>query len=310
MEKQQIVNEIHRSARKNFKRRSVVLKGIDDLWQADLIDLQKLHTINKGNKYILTVIDTFSKYAWCIPIKSKIKTAVKNAFELIMKTTKRRPRNLQTDLGKEFYNNEFDAYLKFMKIHHYSTYSIKKASIVERLIKTLKIKLYKYFSFIGNYKWVGKPLDDIVKAYNHTVHRTTKFKPIDVDSNNEKEVKKNILNSQSNVYKSKLNKFNIGDRVRISKYKSTFSKGYTPNWSTELFTIKHVNHTQPVTYHIEDQRKNIILGTFYEEELQKTKYPDIYLIEKVIKKKGSKLFVKWLGLSDSENSWIDIKAIV
>jgi hypothetical protein len=108
----------------------------------------------------------------------------------------------------------------------------------------------------------------------------------------------------------KLNKFNVGDYVRISKYKSVFHKGYTPNWSTELFTIKHVNRTQPVTYHIQDQRKNTILGTFYEEELQKTKYPNVYLVEKVIRKKGRKLYVKWLGLSDSENSWIDKNAIV
>lgn len=309
MTKEQIVNEIHRSARKNFKRRSVVLKGIDDLWQADLIDMQKFHTVNKGYKYILIVIDTFSKYAWCIPIKSKSKTEVKNAFDLIIKSSIRKPKNLQTDFGKEFYNNEFNCYLKSLKVNHYSTYSIKKASIVERLIKTIKFKLYKYFSLIGNYKWVGKPLDDIIKFYNKTIHRTTGFKPFAVNHDNEIQVSKNIEKSQSNL-RYKLNKFNVGDYVRISKYKSVFHKGYTPNWSTELFTIKHVNRTQPVTYHIQDQRKNTILGTFYEEELQKTKYPNVYLVEKVIRKKGRKLYVKWLGLSDSENSWIDKNAIV
>jgi hypothetical protein len=309
MTKEQIVNEIHRSARKNFKRRSVVLKGIDDLWQADLIDIQKYHTVNKGYKYILIVIDTFSKYAWCIPIKSKTKTEVKNAFDLIIKSSIRKPKNLQTDFGKEFYNNEFNCYLKSLKVNHYSTYSIKKASIVERLIKTIKFKLYKYFSLIGNYKWVGKPLDDIIKFYNLTVHRTTKFKPVDVNFDNEIQVIKNIEKSQPNL-RYKLNKFNVGDCVRISKYKSAFHKGYTPNWSTELFTIKHVNRTQPVTYHIQDQRKNTILGTFYEEELLNTKYPNVYLVEKVIRKKGRKLYVKWLGLSESENSWIDKNAIV
>lgn len=309
MIKQQIVNEIHRSARRNFKRRSVVLKGIDDLWQADLIDLQKLHTLNRGYKYILTVIDTFSKYAWCTPIKSKTKMEVKNAFELIIKTSKRRPKNLQTDLGKEFYNNVFDCYLKSLKVNHYSTYSIKKASIVERFIKTLKFKLYKYFSLVGNYKWVGKPLDDVLKSYNQTVHSTTKFRPVDINIDNEIQVSKNIEKSQPNL-PYKLNKFNIGDCVRISKYKSVFNKGYTPNWSTELFTIKHVNRTQPVTYHIQDQRRNTILGTFYEEELLKTNHPNVYLVEKVIKKKGRKLYVKWLGLNDSENSWIDKSAVV
>lgn len=309
MAKEQVVNEIHRSARKNFKRRAVILKGIDDLWQADLIDLQKLQTVNKGYKYILVVIDTFSKYTWCIPTKSKTQTEVKNAFALIVKSAKRVPKNLQTDFGKEFYNDQFDRYVKSLKINHYSSYSIKKASIVERVIKTLKNKLYKYFSFIGNYKWLGKPLDDIVRSYNQTMHSTTKFRPIEVNRNNEAEVKINIDKKQCNR-RFKLNKFNVGDRVRISKYKSLFHKGYTPNWSTELFTIKTVNDTRPVTYHIEDQRKNTILGTFYEQELQKTKYPDVYLIEKVIKKRGKKLYVKWLGLNDSENSWIDKDAIV
>jgi hypothetical protein len=249
MTKEQIVNEIHRSARKNYRRRPVILKEIDDLWQADLLDLQKFHTFNKGYKYILVVIDAFSKYAWCVPSKSKTKTEIKNAFEKIIKSYKRIPDNLQTDFGTEFYNNEFERFLISKNINHYSTYSVKKASIVERLIKTLKGKLFRYFSFIGNYKWVGKPLDDIVQSYNQTVHRTTKFKPDAVNSENEKEVMENIIKSQ-NYLQKKSNKFNVGDRVRISKYKSVFRKGYTPNWSTELFTIKKVNNTHPITYHI------------------------------------------------------------
>lgn len=309
MVKEQVVNEIHRSARKNFKRRKVILKGIDDLWQADLIDLQNLQTVNKGYKYILVVIDAFSKYAWCVPTKTKSKTEIKNKLEQIIKSTNRVPNNVQTDFGKEFYNDEFDCYMKSLNINHYSTYSVKKASIVERLIKTLKTKLYKYFSLIGNYKWVGKPLDDLVNSYNQTIHRTTKFKPNDVNLDTEAKVMENIQKAQS-IQDFKLNKFRIGDCVRISKYKGVFHKGYTPNWSTELFTIKKVNKTHPITYHIEDQRKNKILGTFYEQELQKSKYPDVYLIEKIIKRKGEKMFVKWLGLNDSENSWIDRNAIV
>lgn len=309
MTKEQIVNEIHRSARKNYRRRPVILKEIDDLWQADLLDLQKFHTFNKGYKYILVVIDAFSKYAWCVPSKSKTKTEIKNAFEKIIKSYKRIPVNLQTDFGTEFYNNEFERFLISKNINHYSTYSVKKASIVERLIKTLKGKLFRYFSFIGNYKWVGKPLDDILQSYNQTVHRTTKFKPSAVNSENEKEVMENIIKSQ-NYLQKKSNKFNVGDRVRISKYKSVFRKGYTPNWSTELFTIKKVNNTHPITYHIEDLKKNPILGTFYEQELQKTQCPNIYLIEKIIKKKGKKMYVKWLGLDNSENTWIHRDDIV
>lgn len=308
MSKLQVVNEIHRSARKNFQRRNVILKGIGDLWQADLIDLQGYAKSNKGFKYVLTVIDAFSKFAWTTPLKTKEKREVKLAMDGILRNSSA-PKNLQTDFGKEFYNNEFEHLMKSYKINHYSTFSTKKASIVERLIRTLKSKLYKYFSLSGKYKWIGKPLNDIVYTYNNSVHRTIKYKPKDVNKINESIVKQNIKNTQCKVMKTK-NKFKVGEFVRISKFKAQFQKGYTPNWSTEIFAIKKINSTVPNTYIIEDQRKQPILGSFYEQELQKVKYPNLYLVEKVLKKKGNKLYVKWLGLNDSENSWIDKQSVV
>lgn len=307
MSKQQVVDEIHKGARKNFNRRCVILKGIDDLWQGDLIDMQKHAKDNKGFKYILVVIDAFSKYAWCVPVKSKTKLEITHAFESILKRG-RIPSNLQTDFGKEFYNDLFQLLMKTYKINHYSTYSTKKASIVERLIRTIKNKLYKYFSLVGKYTWIGVPLNNIVDLYNNTVHRTIKHKPKDVNVRNQAIVMQNIKCSTKPIIKKV--KYKIGDHVRISKYKGDFQKGYTPNWSTEIFKVIKVNNTIPVTYKIEDQRKQLILGSFYEQELQKTKFPDVYLVEKVLKKKGNKLFVKWLGLSSNENSWIDKKAIV
>lgn len=311
MTKQQIVNEIHKQARRNFLRRPVILKGIDDLWQADLIDMQNLRKYNKGFNYILVVIDCFSKYAWTVPIKSKNKICVTNAFESILYSSHRKPVNLQTDLGTEFYNNTFKILMKTNNINHYSTFSTKKASIVERLIKTIKNKLYKCFSLNGSYHWLGL-LEVVLKTYNNTKHRTIKYKPINVDKSNEYLIKENIKKTYKYISakSERTPKFKVGDYVRISKYKQHFEKGYTPNWSTELFTIKNIKNTVPVTYHLEDQRKHTILGTFYEHELQKTSYPDVYLIEKVLKKKGNKLFVKWLGLSNDENSWIEKTAIL
>lgn len=308
MSKQEIVNEIHRNARKNFRRCPVILKGINDLWQADLIDMQKFSAVNNGHKYILVVVDCFTKYAWVVAVKTKKKVEIMQAFEKIM-ASGHIPVNLQTDMGKEFYNDVFLQLTKAKHINHYSTYSTKKASIVERLIRTLKGKLYKHFSLLGNYKWIGKPLNNIVKTYNETVHRTTKFKPSDVNCTNEHVVRENILKIQNKSILKKI-KLKIGDCVRISKHKSAFKKGFTPNWSTELFKIVKVKNTTPVTYHIEDSYKNIILGSFYEQELQKTCHPDVYLIEKIIRRKGNKLFVKWLGLSEAENSWIHKNALV
>ena len=101
----------------------------------------------------------------------------------------------------------------------------------------------------------------------------------------------------------------MGDKVRISKIKQIFEKGYTPNWSTEIFTITRVARTNPVTYHLEDYYDQPVSGGFYESEIQKTFYPEIYLVEKVLKKKGERAYVKWLGLGSEHNSWIDKKEI-
>lgn len=309
MSKQDIVNEIHKAARRNFYRRSTVIKEIDDLWQADLMDLQKYSKFNKGYKYILVVIDALSKYVWTIPLKLKAKNCVTIAMQNILSKSGRKPKNLQTDLGTEFYNDNFKQLVKKYKINHYSTYSIKKASIVERVIRTIKSRLYKLFSLHGQYQWFGINLDSVVQHYNNTIHRITKFKPRDVNKFNEVLVRSNIIRMQKQKLSPRF-KFNVGDHVRISKYKGEFYKGYTPNWSTEIFRVVKVNQTNPETYQIEDKHKQIILGSFYGYELQKTKFPDIYLIEKVLKRKGNKLFVKWLGLNNEENSWIDKTELV
>lgn len=309
MSKEQVVKEIHRPARRNFQRRSVILKGINDLWQADLMDMKSLKKYNNGYAYILTIIDCFTKFAWALPLKTKSKQEVVERFNIIIQTSGP-PNNLQTDRGTEFYNKPFQELMDKLGINHYSTYSTKKASIVERLIRTLKNKLHASFSYNGNYKWVGKCLENVLHSYNNTTHSITKYRPVDVNTDSENIVKYNIIKFNNKRTKLSKKNFKIGDSVRISKYKSSFDKGYTPNWSTEIFTINAVNKTAPVTYHIQDQRQQPISGSFYQEELQKTNNPNVYLIEKVIRKKGDKLFVKWLGLSNRENSWVNKSSIV
>lgn len=303
MSKNSVVNEIHKNARVNFPRRHVVMRDIDDLWQADLIDMKSLSKQNSGYKYILVIIDTFSKYAWAFPLKFKNKDQVSKAFESILKKG-RIPKNLQTDFGTEFYNENFKTIVKKFNINHYSTYSTKKASIVERLIRTLKNKMYKQFSFQGNYTWIKGVLEEIVENYNTSKHRTIGLSPNEVNENNKKLILQRFnVGKQLKILKKR--NLKVGDFVRISKYKGVFEKGYTPNWSTEIFRIKKVQKTNPVTYLIEDAKHQPILGSFYAEELQKTENPNVYLIEKVLKRKGNKIFVKWLGFPSSENSWID-----
>lgn len=300
--KTEVVNELHRPARKNYKRRRVILKGLYDLFQADLVEMIPYSKFNRGYRYILIVINAFSKYVWAYPLKTKTGSDVTNAMKELLLSLKNTPKNLQTDMGKEFYNKQFGNLMKTFNINHYSSYSNIKSSIVERVNRTLKNIMWKEFSLKGSYKWLDL-IAEVVQRYNTTKHRTTGFKPVDVNRKNEKI----ILGTAYNYIKTvdpKIRKFKNKDHVRISKHREAFTKGYTPNWSTEIFTIAKVKLTNPTTYILKDSRNQEIMGGFYEQELQKVKHPDIYLVEKVLKRRGQKVFVKWLGLDNTHNSWI------
>ncbi|XP_049818037.1 uncharacterized protein LOC126264375 [Aethina tumida] len=155
--------------------------------------------------------------------------------------------------------------------------------------------------FQGNYKWL-KILPEIVLKYNSTKHTTIGMKPIDVTTKNEQPLLKTAFN-HIKIYRG--SKFKVGDKVRVSKYREAFNKGYTPNWSNEIFTVEKVNLTHPTTYILQDDHQDRIMGGFYEHELQLAKYPDIYLVEKVLKRKGNKAYVKWFGLPTNQNSWVN-----
>lgn len=310
--KEQIVREIHRGARKNFPRRSYVMRGINDTFQADLIEMIPWASQNRGHRYILMVIDVFSKRAWAKALKNKTGAEVTQAMAAIFKSNPNNiPRNLNTDQGKEFYNAQFQQLMQKHGINHYSTYSTKKASIVERLNRTIMTRLWRLFNLQGSHKWLDN-LQPIIESYNTTKHRTIKMRPIDVNESNKAQLlrtayKSNQTLTTENIYNKK---FNVDDYVRISKYKSLFEKGYTPNWSTEIFRIVKVKPTEPITYHLADLNGERIKGCFYEHELQKTKNTDVYLVEKIIKRKGNKVLVKWLGFDESHNSWINASDVL
>ncbi|KAF4529737.1 hypothetical protein B566_EDAN017889 [Ephemera danica] len=304
--KTKIVEQLYKAARKNFKRRHVVVKGHGDLYQADLIDLQLYGKYNKGNKYILVVIDTFTKMLYVEPLKDKSAIVVADAMQKIIN---RAPKfkNLQSDDGKGFFNSKFNALMKQNSINHYSTFTVMKAQMAERVIRTLKTKLWKKFNINGNYVWLNE-LPSVVKEYNHTVHSKTKMRPIDVKKRDEKRLLGTVF--KQNYINKKSAKFQEGDHVRVSKYRHIFSKGYLPLWSTEIFRIRRVQKTTPHTYLLESLNKEPILGSFYGEQLQRTDMIDDYLVEKVIRlirKKNSEYLVKWLGFDESHNAWIKAK---
>lgn len=300
--KQDLVNELHKSARKNFRRRRVIVLGLNDLFQADLIEMIKYSRMNKGFKYILVVINVFSKYVWCEAVKSKKAEDVASAMRKILEQSKTPPKHMQTDLGREFYNKIFEKLMNDMGIKHYSTYSNLKASVVERVNRTLKNKMWKQFSMQGNYKWLNI-LPKIVEDYNNSVHRTIGMKPKDVNEKNEKHLFETIY-SNIKMIDPKRPKYKVNDLVRISKYREFFSKSYTPNWSNEIFKVVEVKKTNPTTYILEDSEGHRIKGGFYPEEINKVTHPNVYLVEKILRKKGKNVFVKWLGLSNKHNSWI------
>lgn len=302
-EKLQLVKELHKPIRKNFQRRRTIIKGLDDLWQIDLIEMGRFTSSNKKFRYILVVIDCFSKYVWCRALKTKSALDVTRAFESILKEgVVRCPRNVQSDQGKEFFNTNFNQLMKKYNINHYNTFSSMKASMAERVIRTLKEKLFKHFTLNGSHKWIDV-LSKITSVYNNTTHSTIKMKPIDVTKKNEDLVLKSSYNFIKLATTPRT--FKIGDYVRISIAKHVFEKGYIPNWTTEIFKIVRIQITHPVSYLLEDLRGTSISGAFYKEELQKAKYHDVYLVEKVLKRRGNKVYVRWLGFDDSHNSWID-----
>ena len=258
--------------------------------------MQPLSKYNEEIKYLLCEIDLFSKYAWVIPIKDKKGTSIVNAFKKII-LEGRKQNKMWVDQGTEFYNNTFKDFLKINNIEMYSTYNEGRSVVAERFIRTLKNKIFKYITAISKYVYFNV-LDGILNRYNNIIHRIIKMKPIDVTSDSYAEYNED--------FNKKDPKFNFGDHIRISKYKNIFAKGYAPNWSEEVSVISGIKNTVSWTYVISDLNGEKISGSFYEKELQKTSEKNIR-IEKVLKRKGDKLYVKWKGYGDSFNSWINKK---
>lgn len=302
----QVADEIHKPIRKHFPTRSVVVMHIDEIWALDLADLHKLEEDNDHFKYLLNIIDCFSRYAWSVPLKDKNAKTVVDALGKVIKQSDRTPKYLWTDLGAEFKNRLMDAFMREHNIKMYSTFSVNKSSMIERWNRTLKTAMWIYFSQKQTRRYIDV-LPELVKAYNNRVHSKIQMTPVE-GSMKENEGQIRVLQNKQVVKKSP-NLLKVGDKVRISYVKGVFEKGYEANWSYEVFTISKVLRTNPTTYHLVDETGEPIQGSFYEPELQKTKLDNVFLVEKVIKTRkvrGKKQFlVKWLGFPESKNSWVD-----
>ena len=310
----QVSKEWHKPFTKKFKRSKVISLGIDDVWGADLVDMQEWEAQNDGYKYMLNVVDVFSRFAWSEPLKTKSAKEVLDAFKKIVSEAHKPPIRFWVDQGTEFYNSSMKAYLKKTGTVMYSTFGEHKVANVERFNRTLKTVMWKEFTRKSTRRWITM-LPGLIKSYNNTVHRSlfglTPQKAYSFDKKQETALWTKQYGDAINERGQSKPKFAIGDTVRISRSKNIFEKGYLPNWSNELFQIVSIIHDEPIRYKIKDLHGSgeVLEGSFYTEELQKVKYPDVWLVDEVLKRrtvKGTKqLFVRWLGLSKKYDSWIN-----
>lgn len=302
----ELADELHKMVRRKFQKRKVVSNQVDEIWAADLVEMQSFAKRNNGIRYLLMIIDIFSKYGWIIPLKTKTASEVTDAFQRIFKEG-RVPSKIWSDKGGEFYNKSLQNLLKKDNIQLYSTENEEKSSVVERWNRTIKQMMWKYFTANNTDKYLDI-LPALVKKYNNTKHRSIKCTPVEASKPENQAKVFNALYGDTPLLK-KEPRFHLNDKVRIAKKKKTFEKGYTPNWTEEIFTISSVKQTKPPTYTIIDSKGDEIQGTFYEPELQKSKQT-IYRIERVLRKRtknGKKeIYVKWRGYNNDFNSWIPI----
>ena len=291
MEKQEqqrhlLAKEVFSPQITRFRRERIIPLYKDETWSADLIDKSSLSKYNNNYKFILTVIDIFTKYAWAIPLKNKSGLSITNGFKTIL-SEGRKPEKLWVDRGSEFYNKTFKSLLKeygtgktasgisetASQIELYSTYSDLKAVFIERFNRTLLHIINKPLFINGDGNWVNI-LNDAVVTYNNNIHSSINMTPVDA-SNNPDKVKYTFS------FKNIKPKLNVGDYVRNVDKRNIFSKGYTSNWNRELFKVNEVLKTQPPTYKIGDINGEIIEGKYYEQELLKSEF-DFESINKVL----------------------------
>ena len=275
--KKEIVKEIFSPVIKKFQRIQIQTHYKDECWSIDLIDRSSLSKYNKNYKFIFTIIDNHTKYAWAIPLKDKSGKSTTTAFKNLLETSKRKPHKIWSDRGKEFYNTTFLHYLKEQNIQIYSTNSDLKAVFVERFNRTLLDLIKEPMYIEGKGNWLNH-LDAALDKYNNRVHGTTKMTPFEMSfktairatataiatTASPNLIPNNKLRAASHTTSPK---FQVGDFVRVPDKRNIYSKGYTTNWNRELFKIHSINKTNPVTYTLNDENGDIIQGKYYEQEL-------------------------------------------
>ena len=257
------IDEIYsKPPKKNYSTNKTIIKSIDDTWSSDLLDMNDYSIKNnKGYRYILVVIDNFSKFGWTIPLKNKYAQSITDAFSQIIKSSKRKPNLLETDDGKKYVNKIFSEFLNNHNIKRYSRNTPVGAVFAERFNRTLRNLLKKPVFLAGNANWLSE-LPSVIKQYNNTIHHSTKMKPIDASKkSNEKLVYSNLQDRRAKQQP----KYKLGQLVRAADITRVFSKGDSTNWSYKLYTITEIIHDTIPSYRIdylpERYNENLLLPT-------------------------------------------------
>jgi len=302
--KKQLAIELLTPKRKRFQRRKIYSPSVDAIWTGDLMDIHKYARQNKNYKFILVLVDIFSRYAWARPLKNKSATSTAEALKDVF--TSSIPKKLWTDEGTEFYNNTVNRILKEHNIELYSTHNDVKAAIAERFIRTLRRKIESNFILTHSTVWYDI-LPQLIYEYNTTIHTTLKMTPQEARRPRNFTKVYEALYNQHTTSKERIPTYLIGDKVRISIYKRIFEKEASATWSEEIFEISDILMTQPIVYKIKDLSGEELKGTFYKEQLQKTDQ-SIYRIDRILRRRqradGTReVLVKWMGWPDKFNSW-------
>ena len=244
------INEIYsKPPKKNYATNKTDVYYIDDIWSLDILDLKDYGPENNRKyRYVLVVIDNFSKYGWTIPLKNKNAQTIKDSFENILISSKRKPNLIETDRGKEFYNNVFQDFLNKNNIKLYSRNSSYGAVFAERFNRTIRDLLKKIVFEQCDAKWIDV-LPTITKQYNNRIHSSIKLTPKQASlKKNEGYVYKNLLDKRKKIKP----KYEIGDLVRTADLKRTFSKGDTTNWSYKLYKITEIINDVIPSYRLDN----------------------------------------------------------
>lgn len=306
---QQNTYTLFKQVNKKFVRLPILVNNRNEQWQIDLMDMSWLSAENDGYRYLFNVIDCFSRFVWVIPIKTKSSETIANEISKLLQT-KKVPEKIQSDQGKEFKNSKFLSIMKKYKINYFtSTDDVIKCAIVERFNRTLRNRIYRFLSHNSTKRYIDV-LQDIVQSYNNSFHRTIGMAPSRVNAENSSTVLNNIRKNHPKV-RIKHKPFAVGDKVHISRAKTTFEKGATSNFTEEIFTIFKVKKTQQgYVYRLRDWSGEEITSIFYHNELVHAKEQRLYKIEKILRSrtnpftKKKEYFVKWRGYPKKFNSWI------